>query len=56
MVCGDMNSVDRCNAKFDPAAWGELKAIASSDAVPKHTFKTALPIIIKMLKEAGLKK
>ena len=55
MVCKEYSSLEKCDAKYDPATWGDLKAImASEDAgmTGQHQYKTIVPIIVKMLKEA----
>lgn len=56
LVCNDLNSVAKCDAKFDPATWTELKSLANSNdpavLARRHHYKTVVPIIIKMLKEA----
>lgn len=56
LVCNELNSVAKCDAKFDPTAWSELKELANSNdpavLASRHKYKTVVPIIIKMLKEA----
>lgn len=55
LVCKEYSDTDRCAAKYDPATWAELKAIMDSEdpaMADKHKYKTVVPLIVKMLKEA----
>lgn len=58
VVCNEYINLDQCNSKYDPASWGQLKAIADShdvSALKSHKYKTVIPVIIKMMKEAKRK-
>lgn len=53
IVCNEYGSMSACTSKYP--AWGELQAIQDSTDVSSlmsHKYKTVIPIIIKMMKEA----
>ena len=55
VICSEYLNLDQCNSKFDAAAWGDLKAVMASNdpnMAKSHKYKTVVPIIIKMMKEA----
>ncbi|UXI14490.1 putative ATP-dependent RNA helicase DDX46-like [Sarcoptes scabiei] len=54
LICKEFTNLDRCDAKFDPAVWTELKGIMASEDpvnVDRHKYKTLVPIIMKMIKD-----
>ncbi|KAH7644187.1 hypothetical protein HUG17_6549 [Dermatophagoides farinae] len=53
LMCKELSDIGKCDAKYDQTTWTELKAIMdSNEPIGEHQYKTLIPIIIKMLKEA----
>ncbi|OTF79923.1 hypothetical protein BLA29_002529 [Euroglyphus maynei] len=53
LMCKELSDINQCEAKFDAKSLSELKTIIeSNEPIGPLKYKTLIPIIVKMLKEA----